>query len=248
LADPFPITLDRLFKLQELQVEILTKNELKSRTPEHLIHVEAAFQDFLKDVNEKQEKVSRSEGRHKAVSDEIAALQQRLSKYQGQMAAGMKGGNALYAVVDEMEEIKKTVREKEEEILTIEETLNADRGELDALKEKQPEESRDYEAQMTGWRQEQNAMAEQIQRAKVQADQIRKSIDKRLLAMFDKIAKNRGGVGIAKVVMVRNQTAACSACNVLLRPQLLADLRLARETISCESCRRILYWDKREIT
>jgi len=246
LADPFSASLDRLFKLQELQIEILSKADLRSRTPEHLIHVEAAYQDFQRGVNELLDKVARSEARRKAVNDEIAALSQRQNKYQTQVAAGMKGGSAFYEIVDEIENIKKMVREKEDEVLAIEETLAADRAQLDGLREKQPAETANYEEQMTGWRQEQATMGDQIQRARSEADEIRKTIDKRLLAMFDRIAKNRNGIGMAKVVRVRTQTAACSACNVLLRPQLLSDLKLARETISCESCRRILYWDKRE--
>ena len=46
--------------------------------------------------------------------------------------------------------------------------------------------------------------------------------------------------------MVGPQTAACSACHVRLRPQLLSDLRLAKETVTCESCKRILYWTSRD--
>jgi len=57
----------------------------------------------------------------------------------------------------------------------------------------------------------------------------------------------RAGVAVAKVRMGAAQTASGSAGNVRLRPQLLADVRMARETIHCESCKRILYWDERTV-
>ena len=75
------------------------------------------------------------------------------------------------------------------------------------------------------------------------AAELRASVDKRLLGVFDRIAKMRHGVAVARVAMVANQTAACSSCNVRLRPQLLSDLRLLRDIQQCESCKRILYWD-----
>jgi predicted nucleic acid-binding Zn-ribbon protein len=75
------------------------------------------------------------------------------------------------------------------------------------------------------------------------AAEIRTAVDKRLLGVFDRIAKMRNGVAVARVAMVASQTAACSCCNVRLRPQLLSDLRLSREILQCESCKRILYWD-----
>ncbi len=242
MADPASGALDRLFQLQELQSEIKLKTELATRTPEHLIHIEAMYLDFVRSLNEVSERVSRSEARKKILMDEIAALQQKQAKYQDQMA-GMKTGQTMYDILDQIEEMKKTVRVKENEVLELEETLVSERADLDAKKASQPEEDNRYEEQMKDWREEQANLKQQAEAALKKAEEVRKTIDRRLLSLFDRIAKNRNAIGIAKVVMVRTQTAACSACNVMLRPQLLSDLRMAKETITCESCKRILYWD-----
>ena len=96
---------------------------------------------------------------------------------------------------------------------------------------------------MAEWRAEQARLAAEIGVAEAAAATIRATIEKRLLGTFDRIAKMRSGVAVARVAMVGPQTAACSSCNVRLRPQLLSDLRLSREILQCESCKRILFWD-----
>ncbi len=95
---------------------------------------------------------------------------------------------------------------------------------------------------MKEWRAEQAVLSEEIAKAEAKAKALREELDGRLLSTFDRLARVRAGIAVAKVDMVGAQTAACSACHVRLRPQLLSDLRLGRETVTCESCKRILYW------
>ena len=64
-----------------------------------------------------------------------------------------------------------------------------------------------------------------------------KTIEPRLLATFEMVAKGRKGLGIARVV-----DGLCSACRVRLRPHLYNQLRAGDQIIQCESCVRILYW------
>ncbi len=95
---------------------------------------------------------------------------------------------------------------------------------------------------MKEWRAEQAVLSEEIAKAEAKAKALREELDGRLLSTFDRLARVRAGIAVAKVDMVGPQTAACSVCHVRLRPQLLSDLRLGRETVTCESCKRILYW------
>ena len=141
--------------------------------------------------------------------------------------------------------MKREIRTREDEILALEETVTSTRAEAVERDSAFPAEEAGYHTQMTDWRAEQAILTEEINRAEAEAAALRENLDRRLLGTFDRISKSRAGVALARVNMVGLQTAACSACNVRLRPQLLSDLRLSKETITCESCKRILYWDTR---
>ena len=64
-----------------------------------------------------------------------------------------------------------------------------------------------------------------------------KTIEPRLLATFEQVARGRKGIGIARVV-----DGLCSACRVRVRPHLYNQIRAGDQILQCESCVRILYW------
>ncbi len=234
--------LESLFRLQQLILDIHRKTERKSRTPDHLAHVEAAFQDARRRREEAGEKHSRAAARKKVLEGEIADLSEKLKKFQQQLPS-VKTNREYGALLNELDAVKREVRAREDEILSLEENLAASSAEVAAHEASFPAEEAGYEEQMKDWRAEQATLAAEIAAAETEARKLEASIDKGLLRRFRQIAGRRGGVALARVTMVGPQTASCSACHVRLRPQLLSDIRLSKELIFCDSCKRILYWD-----
>jgi predicted nucleic acid-binding Zn-ribbon protein len=234
--------LESLFRLQELILDIQRKTERKARTPDHLAHVEAAFQDARRRREEAGEKHSRAAARKKTLEGEIADLSEKLKKFQQQLPS-VKTNREYGALLNELDAVKREVRAREDEILALEENLAASSAEVAAHEASFPAEEAGYEEQMKEWRAEQAALAAEIAAAQAEAKKLEASIDKGLLRRFRQIAGRRGGVALARVTMVGPQTASCSGCHVRLRPQLLSDIRLSKELIFCDSCKRILYWD-----
>ena len=234
--------LEPLFRLQELSLEVHRKTDRKSRTPDHLAHVEAAFQDARRRREEAGEKHSRASARKKVLEEEIGELSEKLKKYQLQLPS-VKTNREYGALLNELDAVKREVRAREDEILALEENLAATSAEVAAHEASFPAEEAGYEEQMKEWRAEQASLEAEIAAAQAEAKQLEKTIDKALLRRFRQIAAKRGGIALARVVMVGPQTASCSGCHVRLRPQLLSDIRLSKEPIFCDSCKRILYWD-----
>jgi len=233
--------MEPLFRLQELLLEVGRKNEKRGRTPEHLTHVEAAFQDARRMRDEAGEKLSEASARKKALDGEVADLSEKLKKYQQQLPT-VKTNREYGALLNELDVVKREIRAKEDEILALEENVAVSSAELAEREASFPAEEAGYEEQMKEWRAEQAALSDEITVAEKEVEAIRAKVDRRLFATFERV---RGGIAIARITMVGPQTAACSACHVRLRPQLLSDLRLSKEPIFCDSCKRILFWDGR---
>ncbi|KAA0254010.1 hypothetical protein FBQ97_01665 [Acidobacteria bacterium ACD] len=234
--------LERLYQLQEVLNEVRTKTERRSKTPDHLVHVEAAYNDLVHRRQELGGRVQSAEARKKELASEVADLAEQLAKYQKQLAL-VKTNREYGALLNEIDEVKKKIRAHEDETLALEETLGKAQAEASQGESGFPAEEQGYLDQMKEWRAEQEVLGGEIAAASAKAEALRARIDKKLLLLFDRIAKTRQGLAVARVEMVGNQTAACSACHVRLRPQLLSDLRMSREAVHCESCKRILYWD-----
>jgi predicted nucleic acid-binding Zn-ribbon protein len=233
--------LDRLFLLQEVLLEVHEKTERRDKTPDHLVHIEAAYLDTRRQREAAGAILSQASERKKELDGEIQDFNERLKKYQQQLQS-VKTSREYSALLNEIDGIKREVRTREDELLSLDETMAGSSTELDLRDEAFPAEEAGYEEQMKEWRAEQAALDAEIMAANKRAKNLRAELEPRLLKTFEQIRKKRAGVAVARVDMVGPQTAACSACHVRLRPQLLSDLRLSKETVFCESCKRILYW------
>lgn len=72
-------------------------------------------------------------------------------------------------------------------------------------------------------------------------DQVSKGLDEEIIYKFEKIVKNKEGIGI---VSVKNNV--CMGCNMLLPPQFVNDVRREEKLIFCPNCSRILYYQGEE--
>lgn len=233
--------LDRLYLLQEVLLEVDVKTGRRDKTPDHLVHIEAAYHDARRQRDAAGAVLSRAEERKKTLDSEIQDLDEQLKKYQQQLQS-VKTSREYSALLNEIDGIKREVRTREDELLSLDETMAGSSSELDRREEEFPAEEAGYEEQMKEWRAEQAVLDSEIARANERAKSLRSELEPRLLKTFERIRHKRAGVAVARVDMVGPQTAACSACHVRLRPQLLSDLRLSKDTVFCESCKRILYW------
>jgi hypothetical protein len=66
-------------------------------------------------------------------------------------------------------------------------------------------------------------------------------LSKETKALFEKTAKVRGGVVITKI-----KDGRCGGCNMVVRPQLIHDVKKGEGILQCENCERILYYHEAE--
>ncbi len=82
------------------------------------------------------------------------------------------------------------------------------------------------------------ALEEEIETAKGEILELESRIKPRELAEFRRLVEKKGGLAIVRVV-----NNSCSACHVKIRPAALQILKAGTEIVTCDSCKRILYWD-----
>ncbi len=127
----------------------------------------------------------------------------------------------IVEIMEEVEGVEKELTERADEI----NTLDAKRAE--ALKE--------FDAQIAVHNKE--FKAETAHRATAFA-----TLPDRLASIYNRLAqRSRDGIAVAEVV-----NGSCSACYVLLRPQVQVNVKKGDEIITCENCTRIMYIKGRE--
>ena len=117
-----------------------------------------------------------------------------------------------------------------EEVEGVEKELTERADEINTLDAKRDEALGKFDAEMAKFKTEFDK--ETKHRATAFA-----TLPARLASVYDRLSqRSRDGIAVAEVV-----NGSCSACYVLLRPQVQVNVKKGDEIITCENCTRILY-------
>jgi len=227
--------LAKLIELQKADAEIARLNAEIASLPKKV----AAIEEKLAGSKDRMEKAKAAlkgdEVARRKHEGDIEAQRQKISKYRDQML-NVKTNQEYQALGQEIQFAEKEIGRLEDKIL--ETMVNADGRNADLKKaenelklhtsdvEKEKAVARDLSAkdqkELTEW--------------KAKREGLRSSIEEGILRHYDRVLKFRGSA-IAEAINSR-----CSACQVMIRPQVYNTLRSTDEFITCDSCNRILYY------
>jgi hypothetical protein len=122
-----------------------------------------------------------------------------------------------------IEEVEKVLAERAEEIASLEGNRQKT---LD-----------DFEKELTANRAE-------FETETKNREEVFKTLPTQMASVYNRLAqRSRDGIAVAEV-----KNGSCSACFMKLRPQVMIEIKMSDQIITCESCTRILYILKGEAT
>jgi predicted nucleic acid-binding Zn-ribbon protein len=231
--------IENLLKLQDTDKEIRRLQDEVAEFPKRVAVIEQKLAGTKSQLEKAQASVKADEAARRKYDSAINDLRGKISKYRDQ-SLDVKTNDQYKALLHEIQFAEKEIAANEDKILEL--MVNADardkevKGAQAELKaetaeiEKEKEEARlrtaEDEKLLVEWR--------------TKRDQIRSGVNEDLLRHFERVSKFRGS-GISEV---RDQK--CMACRVMLRPQTYNEVRSGLQTIVCDSCQRILYFNPAE--
>ena len=78
-----------------------------------------------------------------------------------------------------------------------------------------------------------------LDEVKAKRDELAKDLDPNLVFKFERIIRNKGGLGIVAI-----QSKVCTGCHMRLPVQFVNDVRKEEEIKFCPYCSRVLYYDE----
>ncbi|HLH09841.1 MAG TPA: C4-type zinc ribbon domain-containing protein [Terriglobales bacterium] len=175
------------------------------------------------------------EANRRKYEGEIQNLRQKISKYRDQMLA-VKTNQEYRALGTEVEFAEKEISGFEDKILETMIDVDDKNGDLKRAEsdlkahtaeiEKEKAEARSRTAE------DEKALAEWS----AKRDQYRSGVSAETLRHYDRVLTRRGSA------IAEARDHKCSACQVMLRPQVYSDVMSNEQIIMCDSCNRILYF------
>jgi len=228
--------IENLLKLQDADKEIRRLQDEVAEFPKRIAVIEHKLADTKAQLEKAQAAVKADEASRRKYDTAISDLRGKISKYRDQ-SLDVKTNDQYKALLHEIQFAEKEITANEDKILEL--MLNADARdkEVKAAQVELKAETAEIEKEKEEARQLTAKDEKLLAEWRAKRDQIRTSVNEDLLRHYERVSKFRGS-GMSEV---REQK--CMACRVMLRPQTYNEIRSGTQTIICDSCQRILYFN-----
>jgi predicted nucleic acid-binding Zn-ribbon protein len=229
--------LERLVQLQQLESAAASARETMATHPQRLATADARLSAARQTVETARERLKENHDARRALEKDVAVYQGRLTKFKDQLSA-VKTNKEYTAIQHELATAQSDLGGAEEKVLErmveadgltadvkqAETALAAEQKVIDAEKKALTEELTNVEAALA--------------KAVAARGELIKTMERRLLSLFEQVARVRKGVAICTAT----RDGLCSVCHVRLRPQVFQVVRTNDQIVQCDSCQRILYY------
>src|SRR5579862_7662068 len=231
--------IENLLKLQDTDKEIRRLKDEVAELPKRVAVIEQKLAGTKAGLDKAQTAVKADEAARRKYDTAISDLRGKISKYRDQ-SLDVKTNDQYKALLHEIQFAEKEIGANEDKILEL--MLNADTRdkEVKAAQVELKAETAEIEKEKEAARQRTAEDEKLLTEWRAKRDQLRTGVNEDLLRHFERVSKFRGS-GISEV-----RDHKCMACQVILRPQTYNDVRSGKETVVCDSCQRILYFDPKE--
>jgi predicted nucleic acid-binding Zn-ribbon protein len=228
--------IENLLHLQEADKEIRRLQDEIAELPKRVAAIEHKLADTKLQLEKAQAAVKADEAARRKHDTAITDLRGKISKYRDQ-SLDVKTNDQYKALLHEIQFAEKEIAATEDKILELmvnadardkevkaaQAELKAEAAEIEKEKEEARKRTAEDEKLLTEWR--------------GKRDQVRAGVNEDLLRHYERVSKFRG-TGISEVLDHK-----CMGCQVMLRPQTYNDVRTGQQTVVCDSCQRVLYFN-----
>jgi uncharacterized protein len=228
--------IENLLHLQEADKAIRRLQDEIAELPKRVAAIEHKLADTKLQLEKAQAAVKADEAARRKHDTAIADLRGKISKYRDQ-SLDVKTNDQYKALLHEIQFAEKEIAATEDKILELMVNADARDKEVKAAQADLKEEAAEIEKEKVEARQRTAEDERQLTEWRGKRDQMRTGVNEDLLRHYERVSKFRGS-GISEV-----RDHKCMACQVMLRPQTYNDVRTGQQTVVCDSCQRILYFN-----
>lgn len=237
MNEPKPIKeqIGVLIELQVVDGEIYALNREKIELPEQIKAIEKSLEDEKVSIKQAEENLKALQIKLKDKEVSLQQKEEQIKKLQIQLYQ-LKTNKEYSAMLTEIEGIKADDSIIEEEILKL-------MDEIDAAKKKVSQEKQLFKAEEEKAQKEKTTIDARLKEIDVRLlelsakrEKLLPNIEKQVLARYERVLENKDGLAMVPV-----EDGACGGCHMNLPPQVISEVKVREDIVTCGSCLRILY-------
>jgi predicted nucleic acid-binding Zn-ribbon protein len=228
--------LERLIHLQDLDSRAAVASRIEEAAPDRIAALDATLASSRAAVEAVKAALADNQAARRTVDKDLIASQQRLEKYKEQSMA-VKTNTEFHAMQHQMAAVKAEIDQFESRVLEIMMSADELAASLKGAEEKLKADETTVAAERKAIDAGRAESAAVVKACAAERTAIVAQMSPALVSTFERVARARGGVGVARAEKER-----CVVCQVRLRPMVFTAVLRNDEIVQCDSCQRILYY------
>ena len=228
--------LERLILLQDIERRAAAAARIVADAPGTLAALATTLANAKAGVESAKAAIADNQVARRALERDLQTAQQRLDKYKDQSMA-VKTNEEFHAMQHQMAAVKADIDRLEGSILEVMMTADALQQRLTGAEGTLKAQTAAVAAQQAAVSAERDANAAIVSACAAERAALVTQMTPSVVATFDKVARQRAGVGVARAEQER-----CVVCQVRLRPMVYTAVKRNDSITQCDSCQRILYF------
>ena len=228
--------LKAVIELQQLDQQVAEFTAQIEALPKQIAALQSQLDAFIHAHEERKKRLAANLKERKDLEGDIKAVQEKITRHKDQLYQ-VKTNDQYKAMLKEIEGEEGNIRQAEDQILEkmieaeeIQKLVNEAAARLEGEKARVAAEIKRLEN-------ERNQDVEERTRVETRRVEVATALSSPVRALYDRIRTYRPGPAVAEV-----RGGLCTACNVLLRPQVYNEIRSNDAVLTCENCSRIVYY------
>jgi len=227
--------LERLIELQKVDAEVARLNAEIAALPKHVATIEAKLAKSKERVEKARTAIKADETARRKHEQNIQDHQQKIVKHR-ETSASVKTNDQYRALMAEIEFTEKAIRQEEDKILELMVAAEARQSELKQAEAVLATETAEVNKEKKEAEQRTEEVRKQLATVEAQRKELRDGVSEDILRQYDRVLKTRG------TALAEARDQRCTACQVMLRPQVFAEVRKGDVVHHCDTCGRLLYY------
>ena len=228
--------LQSLIELQQIDSQIAALRAEIAALPKHVAEIEAKLAASKAKVEAALTVGKSDEAARRKHESDIQDQQQKISKYRDQ-SLHVKTNDEYRALMHEIQFAEGNIAKLEDKVLEIMVAADARKELLKNAEAELKADTAENDREKEAVRQRTAADEKELAELAARRDALRVGVSENVLYHYDRVLKMRG---TALAAVYENQL--CSACSVMLRPQVFQEVMTNEQFMTCDYCKRILYY------
>jgi predicted nucleic acid-binding Zn-ribbon protein len=233
--------LQSLIRLQQARDRINTLTQrIEIEIPSRVAELETELTTVRQRLEEEQAGMDAARKERSRLELELKSVEEKIAKYKVALMQ-VRTNDEYRAALNEIDYMTRAHSDLETRILELMESNEARRDVLKGLEEEFKTEDQKIQSDRKVFEHERGQLITERRAEEEAADAIAATLPEPLRRLYDRISSVRSGYVLAEA-----RSGMCLACNMRLRPAIFQQVRRNEAVVTCDSCRRILYYSETE--